>query len=110
MRPRTPPTPALCPLYAILYPNLQDPWFQVELPPNALAMNDPCLTFTYTFIPLTPPCLNHPLHTPQDPWFQVELPPNALAMNDHYLTLAPACEQSEAQIREVVAAVRDRSR
>jgi hypothetical protein len=28
-------------------------------------------------------------------------------MNDHYLTLPPACEQSEEEIREVVAAVCD---
>ncbi|KAI8474560.1 MAG: kinase-like domain-containing protein [Monoraphidium minutum] len=44
----------------------------------------------------------------QDPWFQVDLPPNALAMNSHYLTLDPACEQSEEQIRAVVADVRER--
>ncbi|GBG00301.1 sulfur stress regulator, partial [Raphidocelis subcapitata] len=43
----------------------------------------------------------------QDPWFKVELPPNALAMNDHYLTLPPACEQNEEEIREVVSAVCD---
>ncbi len=49
----------------------------------------------------------HPAPPPQNPWFRVELPPNAISMNDHYLTLAPACEQSEEQIREVVRAVSD---
>jgi hypothetical protein len=48
--------------------------------------------------------------SPQDPWFLVELPPNALAMNDHYLTLAPSCEQTEDQIKRLVAAVRVRDR
>ena len=37
----------------------------------------------------------------------MELPPNALAMNDKYLALPPACEQSEEQIREVVAEVQN---
>lgn len=55
---------------------------------------------------IAPPTHNRTTHTlQQDPWFSAELPPNALAMNDKYMALPPACEQTEGQIRAVVAAV-----
>lgn len=67
--------------------------------PNARLINHPALSF--------PAARGWSL---QDPWFGVELPPGALAMNDHYLTLEPACEQTEEEIKAVVAAVNDEPR